>query len=153
MTPILYHVSNILPYGTPGHNKLNCRWGLYIFFQKLPFTFTKRVTYCSFNIAPLCSQGEMVQKLLCRWWYAMEWPAKEDLKPAPPSFEALEGYPGVFICVEVRAAVGPGTKCRRFGMFKCIVIRYTRYLVYDMICYVNVECPSCCIAGIFWTDF
>lgn len=43
----------------------------------------------------------MVQKLLCRWWYAMEWPAKEDLRPAPVSYEALEGYPGVFICVEV----------------------------------------------------
>ena len=43
----------------------------------------------------------MVQKLLCRWWYAMEWPAKEDLGPAPESYEALEGYPGVFICVEV----------------------------------------------------
>lgn len=47
------------------------------------------------------SKGEMVQKLLCRWWYAMEWPAKEDVKPAPPSYEALEGYPGVFVCVEV----------------------------------------------------
>lgn len=48
------------------------------------------------------SQGELIQKLLCRWWYALEWPAKEDLRPAPPSYEALEGYPGVFICVEVR---------------------------------------------------
>ena len=46
----------------------------------------------------------MVQKLLCRWWYAMEWPAKEDLQQAPASYEALEGYPGVFICVEVCAA-------------------------------------------------
>lgn len=45
-------------------------------------------------------KGEMVQKLLCRWWYAMEWPAKEDLRPAPVFYEALEGYPGVFICVE-----------------------------------------------------
>lgn len=45
----------------------------------------------------------MVQKLLCRWWYAMEWPAKGDLRPAPASYEALEGYPGVFICVEVSA--------------------------------------------------
>lgn len=45
-------------------------------------------------------KGEMIQKLLCRWWYAIEWPAKEDLKPAPPSYEALEGFPGVFICVE-----------------------------------------------------
>ncbi|CAM9581475.1 unnamed protein product [Ectocarpus sp. 12 AP-2014] len=45
-------------------------------------------------------KGEMIQKLLCRWWYALEWPAKKDLRPAPPSYEALEGYPGVFICVE-----------------------------------------------------
>eukprot|EP00903_Cladosiphon_okamuranus_P011057 g10438.t2 len=45
-------------------------------------------------------KGEMVQKLLCRWWYVMEWPAKEDLRPAPASYEALEGYPGVYICVE-----------------------------------------------------
>lgn len=37
----------------------------------------------------------------------MEWPAKEDLRPAPVSYEALEGYPGVFICVEVRFG-GPG---------------------------------------------
>lgn len=44
----------------------------------------------------------MIQKLLCRWWYAIEWPAKEDLRPVPPLYEALEGYPGVFICVEVR---------------------------------------------------
>lgn len=50
----------------------------------------------------------------------MEWPAKEDLKPAPPSYEALEGYPGVFICVEVRAVVGRGTGCRRFD--RCTVI-------------------------------
>lgn len=48
-------------------------------------------------------QGEMVQKLLCRWWYAIEWPAKADLKPPPSSYLALEGYPGVFIGVEVRA--------------------------------------------------
>eukprot|EP00752_Nemacystus_decipiens_P009402 g8405.t1 len=45
-------------------------------------------------------KGEMVQKLLCRWWYAIKWPAKEDLRPAPVSYEALEGYPGVFVCVE-----------------------------------------------------
>lgn len=51
----------------------------------------------------------MVQKLLCRWWYAMEWPAKEDLRPAPSSYEALEGYPGVFICVEVSALLELGS--------------------------------------------
>ncbi|CAM9168007.1 unnamed protein product [Ascophyllum nodosum] len=46
------------------------------------------------------AKGELVQKLLCRWWYAMEWPAQKDLRPAPPCYEALEGYPGIFICVE-----------------------------------------------------
>lgn len=46
-------------------------------------------------------QGELVQKLLCRWWYAMEWPAKQDVIPAPANYVALEGYPGVYVCVEV----------------------------------------------------
>ena len=41
----------------------------------------------------------------------MEWPAKEDLKPAPPTFVALEGYPGVFICVEVGVVVCGGVVC------------------------------------------
>lgn len=76
----------------------------------------------------LCSQGEMIQKLLCRWWYAIEWPAKEDLKPAPPSYEALEGFPGVFICVEVRAALGLWTACRYFDTLKC-----TRYCVQNVL--------------------
>lgn len=31
----------------------------------------------------------------------MEWPAKEDVIKAPPTYEALEGYPGVYLCVEV----------------------------------------------------
>ncbi|CAM9848315.1 unnamed protein product, partial [Choristocarpus tenellus] len=45
-------------------------------------------------------KGELVAKLLCRWWYAMEWPAKEDIIPTPPGYEALDGYPGVYICIE-----------------------------------------------------
>lgn len=45
-----------------------------------------------------------MQKLLCRWWYAMDWPAKQDVIPAPPSYLALEGYPGVYVCVEVSNA-------------------------------------------------
>lgn len=55
----------------------------------------------------------MVQKLLCRWWYAMEWPAKEILRPAPPSYAALEGYPGVFICFEVGAT---GLRSARYNL-------------------------------------
>lgn len=33
----------------------------------------------------------------------MDWPAEEDVIPAPPAYEALEGYPGVYVCVEVGA--------------------------------------------------
>ena len=48
-------------------------------------------------------KGALVQKLICRWWYAIEWPSKADLsKPVPPGFEQLDGYPGVYICVKVR---------------------------------------------------
>lgn len=35
----------------------------------------------------------------------MDWPAKEDIIQAPSSYEALEGYPGVYVCVEVRLQV------------------------------------------------
>ncbi|CAN0391265.1 unnamed protein product, partial [Discosporangium mesarthrocarpum] len=45
-------------------------------------------------------KGEMIAKLLCRWWYAMEWPKTEDIIPAPAGYEALDGYPGVYICIE-----------------------------------------------------
>lgn len=76
-------------------------------------------------------KGEMVQNLLCRWWYAMEWPKESDLQPvrfylkwkqyvcvfrkrelivfycsrgcaqAPEGYEMLDGYKGVYICTRV----------------------------------------------------
>jgi len=46
------------------------------------------------------TKGQMVNKLLCRWWYAIEWPNKADIKDPPLGYEALEGYPGVNVCVK-----------------------------------------------------
>lgn len=46
-------------------------------------------------------KGEMVQKLLCRWWYAIEWPKAEDIPPPPEGYESLDGFFGVFISTRV----------------------------------------------------
>jgi len=47
-------------------------------------------------------KGQLIQKLLCRWWYAIKWPSEADLsKPAPAGYEQLEGFPGVYISVKV----------------------------------------------------
>lgn len=130
--------------GTPGHNKLDCRCGLFPPPKALFYLLPSVVTYYSFSMVSLCSQGEMIQKLLCRWWYAIEWPAKEDLKPAPPSYEALEGFPGVFICVEVRGALGLGTACRCFDTLNCVKMYCDSicHAPYNIICSANVECPK-----------
>lgn len=46
-------------------------------------------------------KGALLQRLICRWWYAIEWPAQEDIdKPAPPHYMPLDGFPGVHVCVE-----------------------------------------------------
>eukprot|EP01031_Cornospumella_fuschlensis_P043646 gene43646-53376_t len=42
-------------------------------------------------------KGLLVQRLLVRWWYAIEWPIKEEIGTAPEGYESLEGFPGVFI--------------------------------------------------------
>mmetsp|Transcript_2437 Transcript_2437/g.3197 ORF Transcript_2437/g.3197 Transcript_2437/m.3197 type:complete len:256 (+) Transcript_2437:67-834(+) len=45
-----------------------------------------------------CNRGRLVQALLRRWWYAIDWPGKEvaSLKPEE-GFEDLPGFPGVHI--------------------------------------------------------
>lgn len=43
-------------------------------------------------------KGMLVQKFLVRWWYAMEWPDISKIPPPPVGYEALDGFPGVFIC-------------------------------------------------------
>ena len=56
-------------------------------------------------------KGLLLQRLLCRWWYAIEWPKKEEIPDPPPGYEALDGFPGVFISTRVRfeKARSPGT--------------------------------------------
>ena len=43
-------------------------------------------------------KGLLIQRLLCRWWYAMEWPSKDLVQQLPPKgYDALDGFPGVFV--------------------------------------------------------
>ena len=43
-------------------------------------------------------KGQLVQKLLVRWWYAINWPDLSKCSKAPPGgYEPLEGFPGVFV--------------------------------------------------------
>lgn len=45
-----------------------------------------------------CLKGLLIQRLLCRWWYAVDWPKLDkDYKP-PIGYEPLDGFPGVFVC-------------------------------------------------------
>ena len=46
-----------------------------------------------------CTKGQIIQKLLCRWWYSIEWPTNLPSKP-PPKYDAMDGMPGVYVCVE-----------------------------------------------------
>ena len=46
-----------------------------------------------------CTKGQLIQKLLCRWWYAIEWPTNIPSK-APHMYDAMDGMPGVYVCVE-----------------------------------------------------
>ena len=42
-------------------------------------------------------KGMLIQRLLCRWWYAMTWP--DNLPDVPPKhYDSLDGLPGVYIC-------------------------------------------------------
>lgn len=44
-------------------------------------------------------KGLLIQRFLCRWWYAVEWPDPATLPSSPPSgYDALNGFPGVYIC-------------------------------------------------------
>ena len=43
-------------------------------------------------------KGQLCQKLLRRWWYALEWPKLSEIGEPPAGYESLDGFPGVFIC-------------------------------------------------------
>ena len=48
-------------------------------------------------------KGNLVQKLLVRWWYAFQWPKAGDwdVKDIPKGYEELDGFPGVFVSMDV----------------------------------------------------
>ncbi len=45
-------------------------------------------------------KGLLTNRLLSRWWYVYNWPNKDDVIDPPPQYLVLEGFPGVYICVE-----------------------------------------------------
>ncbi|CAH0479205.1 unnamed protein product [Peronospora belbahrii] len=45
-------------------------------------------------------KGRLAQELLCRWWYAMEWPPAKKSASKLHGVQELDGYPGAFIRVK-----------------------------------------------------
>ena len=46
-------------------------------------------------------KGKLIQALLSRWWYAYEWPDPKDLlEETPTGYDALDGFPGMYVCTE-----------------------------------------------------
>jgi hypothetical protein len=46
-----------------------------------------------------CDKGLLIQRLLCRWWYAITWPDPAKLPEKPPKkYDSLEGFTGVYVC-------------------------------------------------------
>ncbi|KAL7543099.1 hypothetical protein ACHAXR_012418 [Thalassiosira sp. AJA248-18] len=48
-----------------------------------------------------CDKGKLIQSLLARWWYSYQWPdPKSILASTPKGYDALDGFPGVYICTQ-----------------------------------------------------
>lgn len=48
-----------------------------------------------------CDKGKLIQALLARWWYAYQWPDPKTLPTSTPKgYDALDGFPGVYICTQ-----------------------------------------------------
>jgi hypothetical protein len=46
-------------------------------------------------------KGLLIQRLLCRWWYAYQWPDPATLPNKPPkNYDPLSGFPGVYVCTQ-----------------------------------------------------
>jgi hypothetical protein len=47
-----------------------------------------------------CDKGLLIQRFLCRWWYAVTWPDRDHpVRPIPDAsqYDTLDGFPGVYI--------------------------------------------------------
>jgi hypothetical protein len=53
-----------------------------------------------FEFYECASKGRMIQAFLRRWWYGYEWPVMSQIV-APPGFESLDGFPGIFVSTRV----------------------------------------------------
>lgn len=68
-----------------------------------------------------CQKGQLIQTLLCRWWYAITWP--ENIPSEPPKYyDSLDGMPGVFVCTSGESVgkildMRDMTKCPNFKNF------------------------------------
>ena len=48
-----------------------------------------------------CVKGLLIQRLLCRWWFAITWPSPDCIPSQPPEFhDSLDGFPGVYVCTQ-----------------------------------------------------
>ncbi|OQR94286.1 hypothetical protein ACHHYP_01560 [Achlya hypogyna] len=45
-------------------------------------------------------KGRLVQELLCRWWYALDWPPKDTKYEETADLQPLDGFTGAFISVK-----------------------------------------------------
>ncbi|GAX22016.1 hypothetical protein FisN_6Hh263 [Fistulifera solaris] len=66
---------------------------------KAPNTSNKSYEFASAALYGMESaKGLLIQRLLCRWWYAMTWPDPAQLPAKPPAgYDSLEGFPGVYV--------------------------------------------------------
>ena len=68
-----------------------------------------------------CIKGMLIQRLLCRWWYAITWPDPSDLPAQPPPHcDSLDGFPGVYIATSGESVgqihdIRDRKKCPSFG--------------------------------------
>ncbi|EEY55503.1 uncharacterized protein PITG_09426 [Phytophthora infestans T30-4] len=70
-------------------------------------------------------KGRLVQELLCRWWYALEWPPAQTSSSKLHGVQELDGYPGAFIrvkgddlgsIIDTRSSVGKPSFLHFFAM-------------------------------------
>jgi hypothetical protein len=48
-----------------------------------------------------CVKGQLIQQLLCRWWYAYTWPDPSKLPTQTPvNYDTLDGFMGVYVCTK-----------------------------------------------------
>ncbi|KAL3658317.1 hypothetical protein V7S43_016703 [Phytophthora oleae] len=70
-------------------------------------------------------KGRLAQELLCRWWYAMEWPPVKKSASKLHGVQELDGFPGAFIrvkgddlgsIIDTRSSVGKPSFLHFFAM-------------------------------------